>query len=406
MRSIFAILALQRLTVIRALKWYKLNYKTLTMKKLFLSALLVSLLITGCTCPQNKSHNTATIKGPVALPALPFSPRHYVCYRTQTDMIIDGDITSEEWSNAPWSQPFTDIEGDLKPAPLYETKMKMLWDDYCLYIAAELTEPHIQAKLRQRDTVIYHDNDFEVFIDPDGDTHSYYEFEMNALNTVWDLLLTTPYRDYGHVIDSWDITGLRSAVKIYGTINNTSDTDDKWTIELAFPFTVLSECGKMPASGHQWKINFSRVEWKTKIENNSYVRETDPSTGKSYPEYNWIWSAQGLINMHYPELWGYLQFDDKMSGDPESDFVYDTDEDVKWELRKLYYAQRNYSAEKRRYTTETDLLKDYGYIPSATNPEIILTMEGFEASLPSTHGSGYVVINTAGRVWLTGTSDK
>lgn len=31
------------------------------------------------------------------------------------------------------------------------------------------------------------DNDFEVFLDPDGDNHNYYEIEINAHNTVWDL---------------------------------------------------------------------------------------------------------------------------------------------------------------------------------------------------------------------------
>ena len=47
----------------------------------------------------------------------------------------------------------------------------------------------------QHDAVIFHNNDFEVFIDPDGDTHNYYELEINALNTVWDLFITKPYRE-------------------------------------------------------------------------------------------------------------------------------------------------------------------------------------------------------------------
>ena len=39
------------------------------------------------------------------------------------------------------------------------------------------------ARLTKHDAVIFHDNDFEVFIDPDGDNHEYYELELNALNT-------------------------------------------------------------------------------------------------------------------------------------------------------------------------------------------------------------------------------
>ena len=57
----------------------------------------------------------------------------------------------------------------------------MLWDDEYFYVAAELEEPDIWATLTERDAVIFYDNDFEIFIDPDGDSHEYYEFEMNAL---------------------------------------------------------------------------------------------------------------------------------------------------------------------------------------------------------------------------------
>ena len=71
----------------------------------------------------------------------------------------------------------------------------MLWDDTYLYVGALLEEPHVWATLTQHDSVIFHDNDFEVFIDPDGDNHEYCEIEINALNTEWDLFLNKPYRD-------------------------------------------------------------------------------------------------------------------------------------------------------------------------------------------------------------------
>ena len=373
------------------------------MKKFFLPSLCMLLLFAACNGNTAKMSVAPVIHEALTVPALPFAPRHYVCYRTADNITIDGNITRAEWDNAPWSETFGDIEGSLKPAPLQETKVKMLWDDNYLYIAAEISEKDIQAKLRQRDTIIFYDNDFEVFIDPDGDTHGYYEFEMNALNTVWDLLLTSPYRDYGHVINAWDIRGLKSAVKIYGTINNAKDQDEKWCVELAFPFVVLKEWGNTPVPGTQWRINFSRVEWRTKVENGVYVKDSDPSTGKPFPEYNWVWSPQGLINMHYPELWGYLQFDGKQAGDPSADFRAAGDEPVKWELRQLYYAERNFAAKAKRYSADLNELKQAGYIPGKITPEIILTMEGFEASLPCTEGKDRIIINTTGRVWRTDT---
>ena len=77
-------------------------------------------------------------------------------------------------------------------------------------VGAELEEPHVWGTLRRHDSVIFHDNDFEVFLDPDGDNHVYGELELNALNTTWDLLLTKPYKDGGRAIDDWEISGLRT----------------------------------------------------------------------------------------------------------------------------------------------------------------------------------------------------
>ncbi len=174
------------------------------------------------------------------LPPRPES-KGYVCYRTTGEILPDGKLSEPEWISAPWTDYFLDIEGDVKPAPRYKTRAKMLWDTSFLYIAAQLEEPHLWARLKQRDTVIFYDPDFEVFIDPDGDTHGYYELEVNALGTAWDLLLPKPYRDGGPAIDSWDIQGLSVGIGLQGTLNDPSDRDTGWTVELALPLEVLRE---------------------------------------------------------------------------------------------------------------------------------------------------------------------
>ena len=70
----------------------------------------------------------------------------------------------------------------------------MLWDDKYLYIGAEMEEPHVWATLTKHDSVIFHDNDFELFVDPDGDNHNTTEFEMNALNTAGTCSWPSPTR--------------------------------------------------------------------------------------------------------------------------------------------------------------------------------------------------------------------
>ncbi len=103
------------------------------------------------------------------------------------------------------------------------------------------SSPTCGGRCATRDAVIFHDNDFEVFIDPDGDTHAYYELEVNALGTPWDLMLIKPYRDGGRAIDGWDIAGLKVGVDLRGTINRPGDRDDGWTVELAMPWRILRE---------------------------------------------------------------------------------------------------------------------------------------------------------------------
>ena len=88
---------------------------------------------------------------------------------------------------------------------------------------------------------------------------------MNALNTSWDLLLDKPYMDQGKPDNAWDIPGLKTAVHVNGTLNNPADTDQGWTVEIAFPWKVLAEHARHagpPTEGEQWRIDFSRVEWQ------------------------------------------------------------------------------------------------------------------------------------------------
>ena len=234
----------------------------------------------------------------LALPAVAQAPQpaplKYACRFTPTAPVIDGRLDDAVWQKAEWTSDFVDIEGDAKPRPRFRTRAKMLWDEHSLYIAAELEEPDVHATLTEHDSVIFHDDDFEVFIKPLPETASYYEFEMNALNTGWDLFLPKPYKLGGKADNSWDIQGLKTAVSVQGTLNHPGDVDRGWTLEIAYPLDAFESRQHVPVpmNGTEWRINFSRVEWKA-----GQARED-----------NWVWSPQGLIDMHVPERWGYLDF--------------------------------------------------------------------------------------------------
>lgn len=231
----------------------------------------------------------------------------YTAPKLTTPITLDGRGDDPAWAAAPWTADFVDIEGDAKPKPAFRTRAKMLWDDRCLYVLAELEEPHVWGTFTKRNSIIYNDNDFEIFIDPDGDRLRYYEFEVNALNTIMELSLDKPYVDGGNYTFV-ELPGVRSAVHVNGTVNDPRDADRGWSVEIAIPFADLARVAggvrTPPAPGDVWRINFSRVQWTHEVVDGKYAKIPKDKR----PEDNWVWSPMGVVDMHRPERWGKLVF--------------------------------------------------------------------------------------------------
>ena len=274
----------------------------------------------------------------------------YEAHRISTIIHIDGILTDAAWQAAPWTHDFVDIRGFDWPTPRFLTRAKMVWDQDALYVAAELTEPHLWATLTERDQIVWRDDDFEVFLDPDGDGLNYFEIEINPLGTILDLFLARPYNKGGSAEIDWNLKGLVATVDLLGTINDPSDLDEGWTVEMAIPWRGLtpppdgyalprglasdrpepagsssgasahrpsesspvpggsSRAPLVPQVGELWRMNMSRVDWPLLIEEGLYVKERELVNWDDHPEENWVWSPQGEINMHVPERWGYLRF--------------------------------------------------------------------------------------------------
>ncbi|MDR3261970.1 MAG: carbohydrate-binding family 9-like protein, partial [Tannerella sp.] len=194
------------------------------------------------------------------------------------------------------------------------------------------------------------------------------------------------------------IRGLKSAVYIDGELNNPAADNHFWSIELLIPWQPLRECGVdeckpshiVPDKGELWRLNFSRVEYRMDVVGAQYVKRTNPATGQPYPEYNWVWAPTGVIDIHMPELWGYLVF-----GDEHTKFVMPEDAQIEWQLRKLYYRQRQFGADNGYYTEDFEKLKRDDKWSAI--PQIDVTPSMFEISMPAS--SGRVHIRQDGYLW-------
>ena len=352
---------------------------------LILSSMLLMALRHSRAMAADSAQDWARMKG--------IEPRGYVCYRAAAAPQIDGRLDDAAWQAVPWTDRFVDIEGKRQPRPRFSTQVKMLWDDQHFYIAAQMEEPHVWGTLIQHDAVIFHDNDFEVFIDPDGDNHEYYELEVNPLNTTWDLFLPRPYKDGGRADNSWEIVGLKTAVDCRGTLNDPRDEDQGWDVELAIPWSALREFANRPAPprpGDQWRVNFSRVEWQHEITLGKYQK-----VAKS-KEDNWVWSPQGIVDMHRPERWGYVQF----SADPPNttQFASDPLRSGRDALMEIYHHQKSFFQSHQRWARS---LSELGVDPVAPRGlpkplQMNPTAAGFHATLelPLADGS-----TRLGHVW-------
>src|SRR5215470_18349647 len=107
---------------------------------------------------------------------------HYICYRTAGPIVVDGKLEEPSWRMAPQSEPFVDI---VTGAPAwFDTRVALLWDDDFLYFGFRAEETDVWGTLTERDSKIYEENDLEIFI---AASDAYYEFEINALNTVYEV---------------------------------------------------------------------------------------------------------------------------------------------------------------------------------------------------------------------------
>ncbi len=179
----------------------------------------------------------------------------------------------------------------------------MLWDDEYMYFGITMEDPDIQASIRERDGPIYHDNDIEIFIDIDSDGWWYYEFEMNAFNVIYDVLIE---RKGARLGIEWDIEGLKTAVHVDGTLNHADDVDHGWTVEIAWPMASLAErAGGMAVPPHdtdEWRLDFVRVY-------RPIPEQTDM----------WMWSRHRYVRMHYPQSYGIVRFSTQTAGTQDDD---------------------------------------------------------------------------------------
>ncbi|MEM1120448.1 MAG: carbohydrate-binding family 9-like protein [Bacteroidota bacterium] len=258
----------------------------------------------------------------------------YTAKKISTSITVDGNIQKAVWKNANWSKRFVDmVSGD---AGMYNTQVAILWNETHLYFAFVAEEPFVEAKLTEKGSIIFLENDLEVFIDG-GDC--YYELEVNAANTTYEVFFIwkdayhkdkfqlpqfdvhqdqaytfggdydrsgasfwkgTHPRGIRWAFTNYEMQGLQTAVQVDGTLNDNSDIDQGWSLEVGIPWKSLELLANgrtiPPSDGDIWTMFLGRFQ-KLMV------------GGKEvHPHPAMVLNSHGIYDTHLPEKWSKIKF--------------------------------------------------------------------------------------------------
>jgi len=193
-------------------------------------------------------------------------PAAVECRRAAALMKIDGRLDEPAWARA---QVVT-FQRAWMPAdqrqPPTQTKARLLWDDDYLYFAAEMEDTDVFADVTAQDGPLWTNDVFELFFKPSKEKQGYYEFEINAANTKFDMFM--PSRGSGgasrHAKERE--FHIESKVVVHGTLNDWNDRDTGWTIEGRIPWSDFALTGGRPAVGDTWLHALCRYDFSAGLE--------------------------------------------------------------------------------------------------------------------------------------------
>jgi hypothetical protein len=259
------------------------------MKKLALTAILLAAF----GCAQQAPH-------------VPLST--YTCYRTIDKITLDGALTEESWQKAPIIENMARPDG--KEMSTLRTSARMVWDDEMLYIAFECEDPDLYATITEKDGPLYTQDVVEVFVlEQSLGLENFVEYEVSPTGVLFDCYLIVPYVGFME----WS-SPFKAAARYTGTLNDPTDKDTGYTVEIAIPFTDFYKkpCKKedaAPRDGSVIRMNLYRIDYSTP------AKPGGPGANIKLM----AWSPTIENAFHRPKRFGIVTFADWPVGKPRTD---------------------------------------------------------------------------------------
>jgi hypothetical protein len=251
---------------------------------------LAGLVLLSVSCSSGSGPGGKTVS------AVSEKKLEFQVHKASLPIVVDGRRDEKTWDGSmvatDFAQPWHPTA--VKESGLSSTKVRMLWDDTNLYVLLAASETNVQASVKTDQGPLWDDGRVMVYIDFDPDNKMYYGLEINAAGAVLsfhaDLLKPTDGEKFNPT--TWDISkmpGVKFEATVDGTLNNSSDTDKGYTVELAIPWSAMPQAGTFkPQAGGTFNVGLFRIQ---------------PVEGR--PAFEWIHSLWSQVhdvkpNFHYP----------------------------------------------------------------------------------------------------------
>jgi hypothetical protein len=182
------------------------------------------------------------------------TPRHAIRRRTER-ILIDGRLDEPDWQAA---EPLA-IDNFLECAGNRDvrTTVRLLWDEWNLYLAFASRDRNIRAKVTDHNGMVWEDTCVEFFVAPDLEKpDNYYTWEINCVGATLNAARCDFWKGEP---GTWRPTDA-IATSIKGPTKEPSPDDVEWFCEVAIPFAnfVDSAIRIPPKPGDVWRANFQQ----------------------------------------------------------------------------------------------------------------------------------------------------
>lgn len=209
----------------------------------------------------------------------------YVCAYTAQPITVSGRLDSAAWQKANALDFHVPVTNE---TPVSKTEAYLLWDDHALYVGFKAYDKDIWGYYTERNAPTCREDVLEIFFKTDPNADPYFNFEINALGTVYDAFVLN--RGAGgpdhHRWSRWDLEDMDVGVFIKGELNNPNVVDEYWQLEVAIPFANLPTLeGKIPVQGDEWMFHLARYDYSIHLREGVELSSTTQLTAVDFHRY-------------------------------------------------------------------------------------------------------------------------